>query len=566
MLLELRVENYAVIDRAVAEFGPGLNLLTGETGAGKSLLIDALALLLGEKASADVIRHGAEKAIISCIFEGTPGARAVLEANGIDPANSAEILVRREIAAGGKSRVFIDNQPATVNTLRQLAPELALIHSQSESLISFDAEQQRLLVDRFGNISGDEVAAAYAEWRTARSALTDLETGEQDRLRRQDMWSFQHREIYDAHLQPGEDESLETEKRVLANAEKIFAAASAANELLYESTGSAQEQLRAAERHIEELARYDPQFDEPLKQLQSARAVIEDAATLARHYAERVEASPDRLAEIEDRLALFDRLKRKYAQQGSLGALAEVIAFGEQAAQKLDEIENRDALLANLRAQVKSSAVTYARAAKSLTALRAAAAKKLAAAAEARIAKLAMQARFAITVTPHESDSEWTSSGWDTVESIIATVKDQPLRPLTAIASGGEMSRVLLALKVCVEAGANASRKRKTALPRTLVFDEIDIGIGGRAAEAVGHELKQLGRAQQVLCITHLPQIAAFADSHLVVERTSTGRAQTSIRKLTDAQRTEEIARMLSGSTLTDASRKHAREMIAASK
>ncbi len=314
MLVELRAENYAVIDHAIATFGPGLNLLTGETGAGKSILVDALALLMGGKASAEVVRHGAEKAVVACVFESTPGAEAVLEENGID-AESAEIILRREILANGKGRVFVNNQPATVAVLRQLAPELALVHAQSETLSSFDQAQQRVLLDRFGGISTDSVAAAFARWRNAQTKLNDLLEGEQDRLRMVDLWSYQRKEIESAALKAGEDEALETEKRVLANAEKLYAAAMSAFEQLYEGSNSAEAELRAALRNVEELARYDGRFAEPVQQLQSARATIGDVSSTLRDYAERINASPERLAEIEDRLALLDRLKRKYGNR-----------------------------------------------------------------------------------------------------------------------------------------------------------------------------------------------------------------------------------------------------------
>jgi DNA repair protein RecN (Recombination protein N) len=562
MLLELRAENYAVIDHAIAVFGPGLNLLTGETGAGKSILVDALALLMGEKASSDVVRHGAEKAVVACVFEATPGAEAILESNGID-SEGQEIILRREILFNGKGRVFINNQPATVSALRQLAPELALVHAQSETLGAFDQAQQRSLLDRFGNISDEAVAAGYQQWRSIQEKLNELERDEQDRLRMVDLWSFQYKEIEGVKPVEGEDEALETERRVLSNAEKLYAAAMSAHELLYEGASSAETTLRAAEKHLEELAHYDPKFRESAQQLASARASVEDVSSTVRDYAENIQASPERLAEIEDRLAALDRLKRKYGQ-----TLSEVIAYGEEVSAKLDEIENRDEILKSLRAELKNAADAYRRAAQALTTERAADAKKLEKLAEAQINDLAMKVRFAVTVTAGDDPAHWTAHGWDTVEYRIATNAGEPLKPLDEIASGGEMSRVLLALKVSVEEGANKLQsKKKTQVPRTLVFDEIDIGIGGRAAEAVGQKLKALSRAQQVLCVTHLPQIAAFADQHFLIEKKEHGgRTKTSVRLLEDTDRTEEIARMLSGATVTDTSLKHAEQMIKSSK
>lgn len=557
MLLELRAENYAVIDHAIAGFGPGLNLLSGETGAGKSILVDALALLMGQKASTDVIRHGTDRAVLSCVFESTAGAEAILEANGID-AEGAEIILRREILENGKGRVFVNNQPATVAVLRQLAPELALIHAQSETLSGFDAAQQRLLLDRYAQVSLEATEEAYTHWREIQERLAELERDEQDRLRLADLWSFQAREIQSASAQAGEDEALETEKRVLANAEKLYAAAMSANNVLYEDGASAESALMAAQKHLEELARYDTKFAEAAQQIASARATIEDVADTVRDYANAIDASPERLAEIEDRLALLDRLKRKYGP-----SLAEVIAFGGDVSRKLAEIENRDEILKSLRDDLVKAATAYQSVVRALSAERAAAAKKLEKLAEAQINELAMQARFSVTVAPNEDSSAWTAHGWDQVECCIATNAGEPLKPLDEIASGGEMSRVLLALKVSVEEGAN--RTRKTQIPRTLVFDEIDIGIGGRAAEAVGQKLKALSRVQQVLCVTHLPQIAAFADQHFLIEKQEKQRrTQTSVHLLSPAERAEEIARMISGATVTDTSRRHAEQMLKA--
>ena len=560
MLVELRAENYAVIDHAIASFGPGLNLLTGETGAGKSILVDALALLMGGKSSVDVVRHGAEKAVVSCVFESTPGAEAILEENGIDSEGS-EIILRREILSTGKGRVFVNNQPATVAVLKQLAPELALVHAQTETLSSFDQTQQRILLDRFGGISTDAIAETYARWHDAKNKLNDLLQGEQDRLRMVDLWAYQRKEIESARPVAGEDETLETEKRVLANAEKLYTAALEAFDQLYEGSASAESALRAGIRNVEELARYDGRFTESVQQLAGARATINDIAGGLRDYAESINASPERLAEIEDRLALLDRLKRKYGQ-----TIAEVIAFGEDVARKLSEVEDRDEILKTLRAAVTSSESEYKKTGRSLSADRQAAAAKLAKLAEAQINALAMKTRFQVAVTASDHESHWTAFGWDEVEYRISTNPGEPLKPLVEIASGGELSRVLLALKVAVEEGPGSKTKKKTT-PRTLVFDEIDIGIGGRAAEAVGQKLKALARAQQVLCVTHLPQIAAFADQHLAVEkREDHGRTKTHIRVLDDRARTHEVARMLSGAKVTDTSLQHATQMIASSR
>jgi DNA repair protein RecN (Recombination protein N) len=553
VLRELRVENYAVIDNVAVEFAPGLNLLTGETGAGKSILIDALALLLGEKSSSTTVRDGAEKAVVSAVFDAEGAALKMLNANGID-CEEDEIILRREVAVAGKNRVFINNQPATVAVLKQLAPHLAAVHAQMESLLAFDGAARLELLDVFAGVQTDLTERAYQEWRELRERIAELERDEQDRLRLVDLWSFQKKEIEQAKLQSGEDERLESEKRVLANAEKIYAAAMGAYEALYEGNAAAATSLRAAARHLEELSRYDSKFQESLAAIDSARLTIEDVGVTVRDYGERVEASPERLEKIEDRLALLDRLKRKYG-----ATLADVIAYGQEVARKLDEMENRDEIVRKLRQEVQAAASEYLDAARALSRQRYLAARKLEKLVEAELEDLAMKGRLQVEVSGSDEPENWSATGFDSVACMIATNPGEPLRPVEQIASGGELSRVMLALKVSVESGA-AARKRRA---RTLVFDEIDTGIGGRAAEAVGKKLRALARAHQVVCITHLPQIAAFADHHYLIEKTQVdGRSRTRVRRLDDDERREEIARMLSGARLTETSLKHAQTML----
>ncbi len=558
MLLELRVENYAVIDTLAVEFAAGLNLLTGETGAGKSILIDALSLLLGEKASADVIRHGAEKAMVSGVFEAEDKALGrILEDNGIEP-EGGQIIVKREVASGGKGRVFVNNQPATVALLRQLAPALASIHAQNENILAFDAGARLVLLDAYSGNDLHELAARYAAWAGVRDRIAEFERDEQDRLRMADLWSFQKREIESAKLEAGEDQKLETEKRVLANAEKFYSAAMAAYELLYENDASVIANLSAARRHLEELARFDAKFQEALAALASAKAAIEDASATARDYAEGIDASPERLAQVEDRLALLDRLKRKYGS-----SVDEVMAYGEEVARKLNELENREDVLRELKKQLEAEASQYLSAAQAISKRRYSAARELQKLVEAEINQLAMKAQFRIEVSGSDEPENWTASGFDSVVYLISANPGEPLQPVEQIASGGELSRVMLALKATVETGKKS--KAASSAQRTLVFDEIDTGIGGRAAEAVGKKLKALARSNQVLCITHLPQIASFADHHYLIEkREAGGRAKTVVRALNPSERTEEIARMLSGAKLTETSRQHAEQLLKA--
>ncbi len=598
MLLELRVENYAVIDNLVVEFAPGLNLLTGETGAGKSILIDALALLLGEKASTDVIRYGAEKAVISGVFQvenphpsaapqggapetGTP-VRGILDENGIE-LDGNELILRREIAAGGKGRVFINNQPATVGVLRQLAPLLASIHAQKESMFAFafDASARLVLLDSFANADAQPVAEVFARWSGIRERIAELERTEQERLRLVDLWRFQKKEIEDAHLLAGEDLQLDSEKRVLANAEKIYSAAMSAYDQLYDNSASAAALLRAAARQVEELSRFDLKFKDMLVELENARIAVQDAADALRNYADGIDASPERLAQVEDRLALIERLKRKYGQ-----SLDDVIAYGADVSRKLDEVENKDEVLKQLRAELATAAAEYLCQTRALSRQRYQAAARLERLVESEINDLAMKARFKIELTGTDEERSWTPAGFDRVAYLISANPGEPLGPVEQIASGGELSRVMLALKVSVARPLTAgqgSRKAGVAQPppagqgpckaagegahttRTMVFDEIDTGIGGRAAEAVGRKLKALAQTTQVLCVTHLPQIASFADHHYVIEKKEVaGRTRTSIRPLDGNERTVEIARMLSGAKITDASLKNAAQMLKA--
>ncbi len=596
MLVELRVENYAVIDNVAVSFAPGLNLLTGETGAGKSILIDALSLVLGERASVDSIRHGAEKAVVTGVFEaGDLRVNEILEANGID-SEADEIIIRREIsrreaskeggagarsaeaagsrsiparlkpelvAAAGKSRVFINNQPATVAVLKQIFPFLAAIHAQSETLASFDPEARLALLDAFAGADLEAVGRAFAGWNELGSQIRELEQREKDRLQLIDLWSFQKKEIEGAHLKPGEDVELEAEKRMLTNVEKLHHASSSAYDLLYESDASAIAALGAAIKHLQEMAKFDARFEADALQLQGTQAVIEDASATLRDYTQKLNSSPERLAEVEDRLAALDRLKRKYAPHMG-GGLDAVITHGNEVSQKLDDLENREQILAQLGKQRDEAALRYLQAARELSRKRFDAAKKLEKQAEAEINNLAMRSRFKVEITGGDDAAEWTARGFDQVVYLIATNPGEPVKPVEQIASGGELSRIMLALKATVEAGKSPGRKGRSA-QRTLVFDEIDAGVGGSAAEAVGKKLHSLARGNQVLCVTHLPQIACFADHHYLIEKkTSAARTAIAVRELSAGERREEIARMLSGSELTESSRRHAAELLKA--
>ena len=449
------------------------------------------------------------------------------------------------------ARLVVGDDPQPGKTARlELAPHLASIHAQNESLVSFNGGVRLALLDTFAATALEPGAEAFVEWKKISNRIAELEQNEQDKLKLVDLWTYQKREIEQAKIEAGEDERLQTEKRVLANAERIYSAAMQAFDLLYEGASSTSSTLRSAQKNLEDLIRYEPKFQEALASLESARISVEDVGASLRDYAGGIEASPEHLAKIEDRLALLDGLKRKYGP-----TLEDVIRTGEEVTRKLSEIENKDDILRQLRNELAAAADAYLQVARALSKKRYEAAKKLEKLVEAELNELAMKAQFRIEISGTDEETNWTASGFDQVEYMISTNAGEPLHALDKIASGGELSRVMLALKASVESG---TRKKSAGAQRTLIFDEIDTGIGGRAAEAVGKKLKWLSRSNQVLCVTHLPQIATFADRHYLLEKKRTGeRTRTTIRQITGNDRTEEIARMISGAKLTETSLKH---------
>ena len=390
-----------------------------------------------------------------------------------------------------------------MTVLRQLAPHLAVIHAQNEAVLAFDAASRLALLDSFAGSDLTPVAEAFAAWNGVRNRIAELERDEQDRLRLLDLWSFQRKEIAGANLHPEEDTKLEAEKRVLANSERILTSAMGAYDALYEGNVSASALIRSAAKQLEELSRFDEKFREPLAQLDSARITVEDIGQSLRDYAEDVEASPERLAEVEDRLAAIDRLKRKYGP-----TLQDVIALGEELERKLNEMENKDEVLRKLRVELAKAAERYLEVARSVSRHRYEAARKLEKQVESEINELAMKARFKVEVSGADEEGNWTANGFDAVQYLISANPGEPLGPVEEIASGGELSRVMLALKTTIDAAVSKRVRQNGAKggagQRTLVFDEIDSGIGGRAAEAVGKKLKQLAATKQVL-VRHPP-------------------------------------------------------------
>ena len=559
MLQELDIQHFVVADRLRLRFGPGLNLLTGETGSGKSIIVDALSLLLGARARVEMIRPGQGGARVSGVFSTaeSPALQALLDAAGLS-AEEGELIVEREVLASGKSRAYINGRPVTVTLLREFAPFLGDIHGQHDQQHLFSPRAQLDMLDAFATTEtlAGEVSALFASWRGARKRLDELRRNEQERLRRLDLYEHQVREIEQAAPEPGETEELEKERRLLANLEGVQRAAASALDRLYDSTVSAGAQLQAARRGIEELAPFDAAFRTTLETLDSARAGIDDAAFELRSFLHRLEPDPKRLEEIEDRMALLKQLQRKYG-----GDIAEVLAYAEQTRASARELRAGGEEMEKLEAEQRELAGKYRAAAEELSRRRREAAGRLKQRVEAELAELAMEkACFQVAFeTAEGGEAEWTERGTDRARFLVSANSGQPPGPLPQAASGGELSRVTLALKTCLARGGDGNE----SVPRTLVFDEIDSGVGGRVAEAVGRRLERLAAGHQLLCVTHLAQIAAFADVHFVVDKQQQdSAAAASVQRLSERQRIEELARMLSGKTITAAALRHARQMV----
>ena len=560
MLLELNAENYAVVEKLRVRFHRGLNLLTGETGSGKSIIVDALSLLLGARASSDVIRADNRRARVAGVFEADHGStgNGSLSQAGIEPENG-ELIVEREILANGKSRAYVNGRVVTLGVLRELAAALADIHGQHEQQRLFSARAQLDMLDAFAETAPQlaEVAEVYREWRAAADRLRELRNNEQERLRLLDLYRFQHREIAEAKLDASEWQSLERERDVLSNIERVLESAARAYDALYDAEDSATAQLAAAQRDVEELSRFDTDAAAWRSPLESARAAVDDVALDLRSYRDRLEPDPRRLAEIEDRLALIERLCRKYGP-----TLTEVIAYGQQVERRLADLESGDEQIERIEAAQAESATRYAARAAALSKKRQQASKRLSKLIEKELASLAMEkAVFQVDFGPPDA-AAWSPSGIDKVRFLISTNRGHPPRPLADVASGGELSRIALALKTCL---LPTLPVEGNAIPRTLVFDEIDSGIGGRVAESVGRRLHDLARSHQVLCVTHLPQVAGFADAHYHVQKHGGKTAAfATLSELSEPERVAELARMLSGENVTASAVEHAQEILKA--
>ena len=556
MLLDLVVENYAVVERIRVHFHPGLNLLTGETGSGKSIVVDALGLLLGGRASAEMVRSDTTRARISGMFDlpHNESLLALLESAGVQ-AEEGELLIEREIQASGKSRAFAGSRPVTAAFLRDLAPYLGDIHGQHDQQLLFSADIQLRVLDDFTS-NGDLLRRTYElyrRWEICTREIEELDKSEQEKLRLLDLWSFQRNEIEAATVQQAEDANLDRERAIQRNVTRLQESANAAYDALYEATDSASSRIRVALKKVDELFRIDPSLAGVLDILRPAEIAVEDAAGILRHYLDRLEADPDRLEEIETRLALLDKLKRKYGP-----TLDEVMQFLATVRAQIEGVEHAAERRVKLERELQGITEDYKQAASELTAARLAGAKKLAAKVEHELAALALaNTIFQIQINP----ASWSVHGADRVLFLISSNVGEEPKPLEKVASGGELSRIALALKTCVGQAGNPKASGKTQ--RTLVFDEVDTGIGGAVAESVGRRLKKLASGNQVLCVTHLAQIAGFADHHYYVEKREVkGRTVAEIEELAGDARTREIGRMLSGQHLTPAALRHAEQLI----
>ncbi len=582
MLTLLKIKNIALIDSLEVEFGPGLNLLTGETGSGKSIIVDSLGALTGERVSVELIKEGEQSATIEGLFSSpkTKELAQVLEDCGIEPDDD-EIIVRRELSLAGKNRVFVNNQLVTQSVLKRIGGFLVDIHGQGEQASLFDTATHLEMLDTFADVGSERqsTAAAYREWSATRKELSELRRDESDKLQLLDILRFQVNEIRLADLKPREDAVLEAEKLRLNNIEKLSTFSTDAYELLYEDDDSTLATLEKATRKVDELAQFESKFADFREPLETARAVLEDLATTARDFRNHLEFSPDRLEEIENRLADIARLSRKYG--GTIDSALEHLGDAENRLANIEMAEFRERELESKLATEKD---IYIAAASALHRKRAVAAAKFEKEVVANLKAVALEkARFEVRVEetdatggnasvnervqePDDSTTangpvsvrktrqHFSASGFDRVAFYFSANPGESPKPLAKVASGGEASRLMLILKT-------TARSRDGE--KSAVFDEIDAGIGGRVAEAVGLKLKQLAGFQQVLCVTHQPQVASLADTHFVVEKNmAKNKTSIGVRELTADERVEEIARMLAGETITDSARKHAAEIV----
>ena len=568
MLTTLRISGLAVVDQVEVDLGPGLNVLTGETGAGKSILLQALHLVLGGRMSADALREGAEEAVVEALFELSPSHPALerLREAGLPvPAGGGEVLVRRVATRSGRGRAFVNGALCTVGMLESALRGLVDLTGQHEHVALLDEATHLSILDASAGVDGE--GGLLARYRAAHQALAaaerrraELVAAREERARRADWLAYQLREIDAARPRPGEELDLDRERQVLASAERLRAAAREAEAAVYAEEGSATERVGRAARSLAEAVQLDPRLDAPLTLLRSAAAELDEAGRSLARYAEAAAGDPERLSEVTERLEVLRALARKHG-----GTLDAALARAEGMRAELAEVENDAGELQRLECIARDAGAEARALAAALSEARRAAADALVRAVRRELAALAMaRCRVEVEFFAPETALEHAGAalgkdGAERARILIAPNPGEPPRPLARVASGGELSRLLLALKRALA---------RTDPVDTYVFDEVDAGIGGAVADAVGRLLAEVSQERQVVCVTHLPQVAAFADRHLRVEkRVQGGRTATGVVSLATAdERRDEVARMVAGATLTPSALEHARALLAAAR
>jgi DNA repair protein RecN (Recombination protein N) len=554
MLRFLRITRLAVIDAVDVEFEPGFNVLTGETGAGKSILVEAVGLLLGGRASGDLVRTGEEVATVEAIFQ-TP---------------DEEIIIKREVTAQGRSRAFVNGSLVSAGALKEMAGGLIELHGQHEHHTLLDPSTHLTALDTFGNLEGDAatIRDAFSAWRAAQDEVESLTASARDRESRHELASFQLGELERADIKTGEDDELAATRQVLANAARIERLCAESYASLYDSDQAILTLLGGVWRRVSDLAALDPKFDTFLDARDTIKPQLEDLATFLRRYADTLDVSPGRLQQVEERLSLLERLKRKYGP-----TLSEVILRRDALAREVEDLQSGGDRLVTAGREAARLRERFVSLASQLSIRRRTAAIAFRSAIVSMLADLALEhTEFDVRFNPSPlPEVEWSALGLDRAEFYVSPNPGEDLRPLARIVSGGELSRVMLALKSMTFGARMAASKQEREGARVpgvaapgMVFDEVDAGIGGRVADVVGKRLRQLGSTCQVLCITHLPQVASNADTHFLIEKRIEGnRTRTHVTRLDAEGRVDEMARMLAGASTSEAIRASAREMLA---
>jgi len=560
MLKSLTVWNFALLEHVQVEFQPGLNILTGETGAGKSILIDSLSAVLGARMSADMVRSGCDWLRVEAVFsleDESLGLHELLTQQAIDDSDK-ELIITRQLTRAGRSTALVNGCHVTLAVLRQIGAYLVDIHGQNENLALLKEENQFHLLDGYDPDVSEALAAyecVYREWREKKKAYAEKQQASREYAQRLDMLHWQDKEISEANLRPGEDEQLEADIRKLSHAEKIVGSVEESYQLLEGGGGNGLGVLPAlsqVKKDLEEIGRFDDALANAQKMVEEAYISLQEASYELRDYGESVEFSPERLDQLQSRMDVIYRLCKKYG-----ATLGDVLAHQAKVEQELSEIENYDEDIAALEKEIAVLEEKLGQKADALTKLRTAAANDLSSAIEEQLFALGMpKARFHIRV---EQAEDYGANGHDDVAMFFSANPGEAEKPLQKVASGGELSRIALAIKT-------VASSRDSSVP-SMVFDEIDTGIGGRTAQMVAERIALVAQYKQVLCITHLPQIACMADAHLYIsKRTVEGTTATQIRPLSERERISEIARMASGADMTTASLDNAREMVSHAK